>query len=356
MKVLTITNEKGGVGKSLFSTQFAYYAALKFGLKVAVLDLDQQGNSSAILSGSAYVKPAPYTAYELLSARLDERINKPDGALTLISAEDRLTDLEKQGSKVHELFTENLLSNLQRLSESGLELLIIDTNPSADIRSNLALLVCTQLLCPLALNREPIDGIVRLCNRVDLCSQLNPNLPRGFLGILPNLLESSWRFQMQNAKELMQNFDNLLLKAPESLLQCYLNPQHKLEIVKDAEGEAVFTQKQSFCAIKTHAALAEAQQRSLPIWEMPHGAEAWSELKRTFFILLEKLEIRKDLESDPQTLALCSRLKELYGPKSATKVLRQFYLTDNPKALPKLSLKDINLLRTLRGTLAFSSF
>ena len=42
MKTLTITIEKGGTGKSLIATQFAFFARHFFGLRVAVIDLDQQ--------------------------------------------------------------------------------------------------------------------------------------------------------------------------------------------------------------------------------------------------------------------------------------------------------------------------
>lgn len=46
MKILTVANERGGVGKTLLSVQFAFYCAFKFGLKVAVIDLDQQANAT----------------------------------------------------------------------------------------------------------------------------------------------------------------------------------------------------------------------------------------------------------------------------------------------------------------------
>lgn len=50
MKRLAIMNEKGGVGKSMVACQFAFYAALKRGLRVLVLDFDQQGNTTNTLA------------------------------------------------------------------------------------------------------------------------------------------------------------------------------------------------------------------------------------------------------------------------------------------------------------------
>ena len=52
MKVLSILNEKGGVGKSFIATQFAYFCRYKLGNRVLVIDLDQKGNSGDILSAS----------------------------------------------------------------------------------------------------------------------------------------------------------------------------------------------------------------------------------------------------------------------------------------------------------------
>ena len=49
MKILTIANEKGGVGKTLIAVQFAYYCAQKFGLRVGLIDFDQQSNSTTAL-------------------------------------------------------------------------------------------------------------------------------------------------------------------------------------------------------------------------------------------------------------------------------------------------------------------
>ncbi len=354
MKVLTIANEKGGVGKTLLATQFAYYAALKFKLRTVVLDFDQQGNSSSILEGSQKTTIAKFSSYDLFTSDLKDEIAKENADFLLCKASNQLSILEKQGDDAHNGFAAVLQQNLNYFEANKYDLVIIDTNPNPDVRSDLGLLVCTHLVSPIALNKEPIDGIVRLCDRIDLISTVNPNLPKGFLGILPNILESSWRFQMNNAKELMENFGNLLLKTKETAIKCYLDENKKIQIFKTDEGEATFSDKETFCAIKSHSSIAEAQQRNLPIWEMPNSADAWAEMKRTFFSILEAMEIKKNPQSfTEKQLNLIEKLKSIYGVNSFSKVIRQFFLTDNAKSLPKMTITEINELRSLRSLLPF---
>ena len=45
-KVLAITNQKGGVGKSTTAETLGIIASQDFGLKTLLVDLDQQGNTS----------------------------------------------------------------------------------------------------------------------------------------------------------------------------------------------------------------------------------------------------------------------------------------------------------------------
>ncbi len=356
MKILTITNEKGGVGKTLLSTQFAYYAALKFGLKTAVLDFDQQGNSSSILKNSGRAALTSFTASELFTSDLSCALSSLTDPFVVCQADSRLSDLDKQGEEQHLGFIKLLKHNLQGFKQQGYELVIIDTNPSPDIRSEAALLVCTHTISPLGLNKEPLDGMDRMFKRLEQLSNMNPNLLTGFLGMLPNAMESSWRFQMQNARDLMSKYGQLLLTVTETNLKGYLDEHGQVQLSKDEQGDTCLQAKQSFCALKMHAAIAEAQQRSLPIWELPSAQEAWSEFKRCGFAILERLQIRKDCPTwQAEDLALFAKLKALYGSNSCRAVIRQFYLTDSPKSLPKLNLKEIGYMRSLRTVLPFAA-
>ena len=95
MKILTVANEKGGVGKTFFSTQFAFYCALKFGLRVALIDLDQQANASRCLAIKDYAVKADVKSADLLLGTAD--IKHFTDKLVYFEADDRLSMLEKQG-------------------------------------------------------------------------------------------------------------------------------------------------------------------------------------------------------------------------------------------------------------------
>lgn len=292
MKILTVANEKGGVGKTLLSVQFAFYCAFKFGLKVAVIDLDQQANASnsirsnqnCVVSDTAsscfMLEPADLLAENL--QKIEEAVKQTN--LVCFRADDALSEIEKKGDEFHALVTYNFSKNIDLLS-TYFDLVIIDTNPNPDVRSNLGIAVATHLVSPLILNKEPIDGIARLLNRISVLAQNNPDmvLGKGFLGMLPNML-SSTNFQCQNAKELFDSADELIIKWQQLDIELDTSKlsfdKDKASVALDEDGNAKVKVLNRYACIKLHSGIAEAQAKGLPIWEMPNQNAAWSEIDR----------------------------------------------------------------------------
>jgi len=79
IKVL-VTNRKGGVGKSTIAANLAAYLALQEGLKISLIDYDEQGSSSA------WIKKAPDIGIETFRAEMSYQ----SAGMTLMSARTSL--------------------------------------------------------------------------------------------------------------------------------------------------------------------------------------------------------------------------------------------------------------------------
>lgn len=365
MKILTIANEKGGVGKTLLSVQFAFYCAFKFGLKVALIDLDQQANSTnsikcnsncAIASDikSSALLLSDNETFRASLAQFDELLKSSN--LVCFPADDVLSDIERGGQEYHQLVAYNFNQNLESL-KSYFDLVVIDTNPNPDIRSNLGIAVATHLVSPLVLNKEPIDGIARLINRISVLSENNPDmvLGKGFLGMLPNMLTAT-SFQCKNAEELFSSADHLMMKWTDLEIELDTSKLsfEKSAVALDPDGNAIIRTKPHYAAIKNHIGIAEAQAKVLPIWEMDNQNVAWSEMKRAFFTMICQINPERQDLSTPEQKAVFDKAKSLYG-NSAKQIVKNFWMTDLNASLPGMKPNEIQLLREMRSAAPIST-
>lgn len=233
MKTITIGNQKGGVGKSAVSSQLAFYFSQKLSLRVLVMDLDGQGNSSRTVGAFAGSQTSKTTAYDVL---LNGKAPSERGSLVVVAGDSRLNNLERTGRTSHVQFW-NHLNQVIRELDDAFDVCIMDTNPSLDCRLIGALLVAGYTLSPVQLNQEAMDGVKGYYETVLQIQQQNEGLQ--FLGLYPNLVEPT-KFQKENLKQLTTVYGKLLLRN-EAGLPCFL---------------------------KTTTAIAEAQSKSCPVWKL----------------------------------------------------------------------------------------
>ncbi|MBQ9274267.1 MAG: ParA family protein [Succinivibrio sp.] len=391
MKTLCIANEKGGVGKTLLATQIALYIYKKCGLRVLFIDLDQQANATKILQGTNpyfTTHTLQFTASELFARTLDiqqallKDCSNREAGLTLVAADPNLAELERASANNLITLKQNFTQALAALYPH-FDLCILDTNPSPDIRANLGLLFCTHLLSPIEFARESIDGIVNLLERINGVAIRNPHLRHGFLGLLPNKVDTT-SIQKLYFEQLIKKVGRLFLKGKADLPILEGSGQGAARLKRDEQGVPLLEPKDFFCLLKDHAAFREAQGFSLPIWCVSGVQQAWSEFKRLAFTVYERLDfpsrldaytkagqgaaafsvttekdatseqalIRRALQNSPQ---LGATLQQLYS-KAAYLMLRQFLLSDNPAVLPGISPAQIQDLRVLRTQLALRDF
>ncbi len=184
VKVISIFNQKGGVGKTTTNVNLCAALALK-GKKVLSIDIDPQGNST---SGFGINKnQLEYTIYDVLIEDYD--INKiifktEIDNLDIIPANIQLAGAEIELTNTK--YREKTLKEKINLIEKDYDFIIIDCPPSLGLLSLNALTASAAVLIPIQCEYYSLEGVGQLIDTVKLVRKnLNPKLE--IEGVLLNI-------------------------------------------------------------------------------------------------------------------------------------------------------------------------
>jgi chromosome partitioning protein len=211
-RVLTVANQKGGVGKTTSAVNIAAGLALH-GLQVCVLDLDPQGNASTAL-GVEHPVGTPSTYDVLLSGaaladlaqpvEFSENLRCVPATLDLAGADIELTSQVAREYRLHRA--------VQAFLEAGdpPDYLFIDCPPSLGLLTLNALVAAREVLIPIQCEYYALEGLAQLMNTVELVrSHLNPDL--AVTTVLLTMYDSRTRLADQVAAEVRTHFGELVL-------------------------------------------------------------------------------------------------------------------------------------------------
>lgn len=185
MSVISIFNQKGGVGKSTTASNLAAYLA-RHGKKVLAIDMDPQGNVTS--SFGINKKELKATIYDLL---IERELNKGNIAKVMQETRyERLVVLPSHKSLYNaEIAISNLKgkeSILKRIVEavrSYFDFIIIDCPPNLGILSLNALTASDYVLVPITPDFFSVEGVADLMSTYNLVKKAyNPKL--NILGVL----------------------------------------------------------------------------------------------------------------------------------------------------------------------------
>ncbi|GAB6900004.1 ParA family protein [Kineosporia succinea] len=217
-RVLTVSNQKGGVGKTTTTVNMAA-ALAQAGLRVLVLDIDPQGNASTALGIDHHAEVD--SIYDVLvdSMPLKNVVQKcPDvdnlwcapATIDLAGAEIELVSLVARESRLQKAVTKYLEE--QEAGDGRLDYILIDCPPSLGLLTVNAFVAAQEVLIPIQCEYYALEGLSQLLRNVDLIKgHLNPRLHVST--ILLTMYDGRTRLSSQVADEVRAHFTTEVLKT-----------------------------------------------------------------------------------------------------------------------------------------------
>jgi chromosome partitioning protein len=211
-RVMTIANQKGGVGKTTTAVNLAAGLAMH-GADVLVIDLDPQGNASTALDIEHHAGIT--SVYDVLVGdELLASVVKPvagfqhlycaPAAIDLAGAEIELVPLVARESR--------LARALGKYDVSSMDYIFIDCPPSLGLLTVNALVAAPEVLIPIQCEYYALEGLEQLLRTVDLVrSHLNPELT--VTTILLTMYDGRTRLASQVADEVREHFGGTVLDS-----------------------------------------------------------------------------------------------------------------------------------------------
>jgi chromosome partitioning protein len=207
-KIISVTNQKGGVGKTTTAINLSASLALS-GKKVLLIDMDPQANASSGLG----IEADSRGIYELLlgDASQEEVICCTEiETLKIIPSRVDLTGAEIE--LVSKESREKVLKSALNGVREEFEFVIIDCPPSLGLLTLNALAVSNSVLIPMQCEYYALQGLSHLLKTLKLIKKsINPDLK--VEGILLTMFDSRTLLAAQVKDQVQKYFSDFLLKT-----------------------------------------------------------------------------------------------------------------------------------------------
>lgn len=247
--VIAFANQKGGVGKTTLSTQFAYHLALKEHHRILFLDMDAQGSATeTLLEGIDFEGTV---SQELFSDYLEDICVQPTPrGIDLIGSLQTPEAYDVEALPLHQV-----LNPTKYLSASLLDhydYAVIDCPPSLGRRLAASLVLADFVVCPIKLSGYAVSGLKSLFSTI---------------------------VQIKNSSnERLQILGVAINEFQEDAVQ-----RDALAAVSAALPGYLFNQKIH------HRSPIDIASRGKPVFEVRNGQRAASELENLFSEMLSRI-------------------------------------------------------------------
>ena len=208
-KVVSVANQKGGVGKTTTAVNLSTILAKK-GKKVLLIDADPQGNAT---SGLGIDKDVKFSVYDVLVDEVE--IENTLIQTTIKNLDVCPSNINLAGAEVElvsMMSREHRLEEKIKIQKDNYDYIIIDCPPSLGLITLNAFTASDSVLIPVQCEYYALEGLGQLINTINLVKKhLNKEL--AIEGALLTMFDIRTNLSNQVVKEVNKYFENKVYKT-----------------------------------------------------------------------------------------------------------------------------------------------